>query len=81
MWCGHVGREASLLSGPGGIPGPCSAPLPVSGLREFRKPDLALAPKARTGDSERVRHGFGHEGVGTQRPRLQNTLRQFLLRF
>lgn len=42
LGCG-VGREASLLSGPGGIPGPCSAPLPVSGLREFRKPDLALA--------------------------------------
>ena len=37
--------------------------------------------KARTGDSERISHGFGHESAGTQRPRLQNTLRQFLLRF
>ena len=39
-WAGRL--VCSLV--PGSTPGPCSAPLPISDLREFRKPGLALAP-------------------------------------
>ena len=32
-------------------------------------------------DGSKEDHGFGHKAAGTWRPRLQNTSRQFLLRF